>query len=92
MSIQQSANRKAVSEGFEGVRVIMDLLECNAFLALENSQHLVTIISHNCSGRRNCGLWWAFAVAGHCTQVRQQAPDETSLNRGRSRAHNQQAP
>ena len=61
----------------------MNVLECNAFLALENSQHLVTIISHNCNARRNCGLWWAFADAGHCLQVRQQAPDETSLNRGR---------
>ena len=92
MSIQQSANGKAVSEGSQGVRFIMDLLECNAFLALGNSPHLVTIISHNCSGRRNCGLWWACAVAGHCTQVRQQASDENSLDRGRSRTHIQQAP
>ena len=92
MSIQQSANGKAVSEGSQGVRFIMDLLECNAFLTLENSPHLVTIISHNCSGRRNCGLWWACAVAGHCTQVRQQASDENSLDRGRSRTHIQQAP
>ena len=36
----------AVPEGSQGVRVILNLLECNAVLALENSQRLVTIVSH----------------------------------------------
>ena len=86
MSIQQSAN------GEQRVRVAK---ESGLSRTCSSAMHFwpwKTVSICNCNGRRNCGLWWAFANAGHCLQVRQQAPDETSLNRGRSHAHFQQAP
>ena len=86
MSIQQSAN------GEQRVRVAK---ESGLSRTCSSAMHFwpwKTVSICNCNGRRNCGLWWAFANAGHCLQVRQQAPDETSLNRGRSHAHFHQAP
>ena len=50
---------RAMPYGSLGVPATLNLHGCNAVLALENSLLLVTIISHDCNGSINCGLWWA---------------------------------
>jgi len=86
MSEQRSTNKQAVSEGSQGARLLMDLLQCNAFLAFwSQSFHTIAKTEETvaCGGR---------LPQPGIAQVRQSASDETPLSRGRGRAHIQQAP